>query len=72
MARTYPAKRARLTKASDTDSVTFGVDGELVTMTAPYMHCFECEEPIELGERFRGREPFAYHARCADAGEALP
>ena len=72
MARTYPAKRSRLTKAGDMPSVTFGADGELITMTSSAIDCWVCDEPIAVGERFRGAEPFAEHARCADAGEALP
>lgn len=82
MARTYPAKRSKVAKGfsftgcdnRDPDLCACGNDG------APA--CDVCGEEIEDGQRIveifhaNGHDQYAeyevMHARCADAGEALP
>lgn len=66
MARTYPAKRARIADASDATCETVGGDAVLAT-------CRVCFKVIAAGQRIVEAEPhWPAHARCADAGEALP
>ncbi|RDI32420.1 hypothetical protein DEU38_103153 [Rhodococcus sp. AG1013] len=82
MARTYPAKRSYIAKGfdfagctdRDPDLCACGDDGAPV--------CDVCDEEIEDGQRIVVRhqwiehhqheEQSVMHARCADAGEALP
>ncbi|NKW39050.1 hypothetical protein GS935_20225 [Rhodococcus hoagii] len=82
MARTYPAKRAKVAKGfsftgcdnRNPDLCACGADGVPV--------CDVCGEEVEDGQRivesFRRighhdwSEETLMHARCADAGEALP
>ncbi|NKS56117.1 hypothetical protein GS504_24310 [Rhodococcus hoagii] len=61
MARTYPAKRARIAKGV---IATCPVCGDLITDGHRVVGNL-------LGDFFAGTETFM-HARCADAGEALP
>lgn len=66
MGRTYPAKRARIADTLDTTWET--VSGETVLAT-----CRVCFKVIAAGQRIVAAEPrWPAHARCADAGEALP
>jgi len=79
MARTYPAKRSRVA----TDEDVWAEDR--VTAVQHDVPCIVCREPIEEGQRIVDGDPadapFSHlyvhpgalvHARCADAGEALP
>ncbi|MFF0816610.1 hypothetical protein ACFYVR_15885 [Rhodococcus sp. NPDC003318] len=66
MARTYPAKRARIAVEEDTAGETVGGDTFVRT-------CRVCFKVIVAGQRIVDVEgEWAAHARCADAGEALP
>ncbi|MFC9786457.1 hypothetical protein [Rhodococcus sp. NPDC127528] len=82
MARTYPAKRARIAKGFDFTGCT-DRNPDLCACgddTAPV--CDVCGEWIEDGQRIvetskwiehhEYAEDAVMHARCADAGEALP
>jgi hypothetical protein len=67
MARTYPAKRARIATETDTEI-------DLTWALGPFPRCCPvCQARIKVGQRItadRFRRPV--HARCADAGEPLP
>lgn len=70
MTRTYPAKRARVATEVDAfcSSLFVGCDGTTWTLSVPAV-CGVCGRLIGIGQRIvDGPE----HARCADAGEALP
>lgn len=70
MARTYPAKRSRIaTKVDAFRIVPFpGPDGTTWT-TDISVRCTACDDLIAVGARIVDGP---LHARCADAGEALP
>lgn len=76
MARTYPAKRARIAKVADVRIVVAIDVDELPVYAEPY--CLGCNEIVAEGDRVVGDywgQPNGValmHARCADAGEALP
>ncbi|PTR42048.1 hypothetical protein C8K38_111217 [Rhodococcus sp. OK611] len=77
MARTYPARRARIAKVEDVHVlVGYGLDGAPMYNDEP--SCLGCDEPVVAGDRIIGDywgQPNGlalHHAGCADAGEALP
>lgn len=71
MARTYPAKRSYIAKGfSFPGCDSRGSSCSCETWT-PSM-CLVCGEQIEDGQRVVDGPEFTLHARCADAGEALP
>lgn len=78
MARTYPAKRAYIAKGFGIPPCT-NPPGPFALCScekwAP-VWCPVCDEDIEDGQRIVEREHEGLvgpmHARCADAGEALP
>lgn len=72
MARTYPAKRSRIATLVDVRFVwAVAVDG---TPVIAEPDCLVCEQVLDVGDRIVGHywRSSLMHARCADAGEALP
>ncbi|ORM04573.1 hypothetical protein [Prescottella equi] len=84
MARTYPAKRSKVAQGFDFRGCTstYGDHETCACSTWEPVTCEVCGEDIEDGQRVvetsRWIEHHDYadfetmHARCADAGEALP
>ena len=68
--RTYPAKRSRVATEADAFRSTLfpGCDGSTWTISVPTT-CGVCAHPIGIGQRIADGP---LHARCSDAGEALP